>query len=53
MAIREQARTGADSADRGGVSEGDVLRMLRERGPLLSSALTNAFRAQACLLPAA
>ena len=52
--MREQARTGADSADSGGgVSEGDVLRMLRERGPLLSSALTNAFRAQACILPVA
>ncbi len=29
------------------MSEGDVVRLLRERGPLVSSALSAAFRAQA------
>ncbi len=47
LVMSEQARTEADSADSGGVSEGDVVRLLRERGPLVSSALSAAFRAQA------
>lgn len=49
----EQARTDADTADSGGVSEADIVRVLREAAaantPVKSSTLTKAFRAQVLL----
>ncbi|KAK9835031.1 hypothetical protein WJX81_005533 [Elliptochloris bilobata] len=46
----KRARTDADSADSGGVSEADIVQMLREAAaantPMKSATLTRAFRAQ-------
>lgn len=46
----KQARTDADTADSGGVSEADIVRVLREAAaantPVKSATLTKAFRSQ-------